>query len=129
MKLKDALDNYYFHSGKTSELVRQLGIAGIAVIWLFRFEVQGTPKIPEQLFWPLMLIVVGLACDLLQYSAATWVWQVFIRHKELAGVSHEEEFLAPEKINTFALVFFWVKVAVIVCAYIFLFLYLARTIF
>jgi hypothetical protein len=129
MKLKDALDNYYFHSGKTSELVRQLGIAGIAVIWLFRFEVQGTPKIPEQLFWPLMLIVVGLACDLLQYSVATWVWQVFIWHKELAGVSHEEEFLAPEKINRRALVFFWVKVAVIVCAYIFLFLYLARTIF
>ena len=129
MKLKDALDNYYFHSGKTSELLRQLGIAGIAVIWLFKFEVQGTPKIPEPLFRPLILIVVSLACDLLQYSLATIVWAVFHRYKERAGVGNDDDFLAPKQINWPALVFFYTKVASLVAAYIFLLLFLARTIF
>lgn len=45
MKLKDAREHYYFYSGKTSDLVRQLGLAGIAVIWLFKSDVQGIPKI------------------------------------------------------------------------------------
>jgi len=129
MKLKDARDNYYFHSGKTSELVRQLGLAGIAVIWLFKFEVQGAPKIPESLFWPLLLIVVGLACDLLQYLVATIVWAVFHRCKERAGVRSDDDFLAPKQINWPALVFFYLKVASLVAAYILLLLFLARTIF
>jgi len=45
MKLKDAREIYYFYSGKTSDLVRQLGLAGIAVIWLFKYDAQGIPKI------------------------------------------------------------------------------------
>ncbi len=32
MKLQDARDFYYFHSGKTSDLIRQLGLGGIAVV-------------------------------------------------------------------------------------------------
>ena len=58
MKLKDARDLYYFYSGKTSDLVRQLGLAAIAVIWIFKFEVGGTPKIPNDLGLPLALIVL-----------------------------------------------------------------------
>lgn len=82
MKLKDARDNYYFYTGKASELVRQLGLAGIAVIWLFKKEVAGVPKIPEELLLPLVLIVLGLALDLLQYVSASIIWGVFQRWKE-----------------------------------------------
>ena len=45
MKLKDAREIYYFYSGKTSDLVRQLGLAGIAVIWLFKYDVQGIAEL------------------------------------------------------------------------------------
>lgn len=73
MKLKDALENYYFHSGKTSDLVRQLALAGIAVIWLFKYEVTGVPKVPAQLLLPLGLIVCGLALD----NFNTWSLQLY----------------------------------------------------
>ena len=82
MKLKDARDNYYFNSGKTSDLVRQLGLAAIAVIWLFKYEVSGTPKIPGMLQLPLILTIAGLALDLLQYASATAIWGIFHRLKE-----------------------------------------------
>ena len=52
MKLKDAREFYYFNSGKTSDLVRQLGLAGIAVVWIFKYDVLGVPKIPAPLLTP-----------------------------------------------------------------------------
>lgn len=129
MKLKDARDNYYFYSGKTSDLVRQLALAGIAVIWIFKFDVQGIPKIPEALSWPLTLIVLGLAFDLLQYAVATAIWGVFQRNKELSGTDEETAFLAPRQFNWPAITFFTLKTLSVIVAYVCLLRYLARTIF
>ena len=128
MKLKDAREFYYFHSGKTSDLVRQLALAGIAVIWLFKYEVIGVPKVPTQLLAPLVLIVLGLAFDLLQYAVATGIWGVFQRAKERAGVGEDAEFLAPPQLNWPALAFFWLKVVSICAAYYLLLQHLARTV-
>jgi hypothetical protein len=128
MKLKDAREIYYFHSGKTSDLVRQLALAGIAVIWLFKYEVIGVPKVPVQLLVPLVLIVLSLAFDLLQYTVATSIWGVFQRAKERVGLGEDAEFLAPLLLNWPALAFFWLKVASICAAYYLLLQHLARTV-
>lgn len=127
MKLKDALDNYYFHSGKTSELVRQLGLAGIAIIWLFKKDVAGVPKIPEDLLLPLLLIVLGLAIDLLHYMSSAAIWGIFHRWKE-QRIGSEDDFDAPSQLNWPAIVFFVLKGPVIIAAYVLLFGYLARTV-
>lgn len=127
MKLKDAREFYYFHSGKTSDLVRQLALAGIAVVWIFRYEVQGVPKIPVQLLAPLSLIVLSLTLDLLQYAVATGLWGAFQRRKERDGVKEDAEFTAPRQLNWPALTFFWLKVVATASAYYFLLKYLART--
>lgn len=127
MKLKDARENYYFHTGKTSELVRQLGLAGIAVIWLFKKDVAGVPKIPEQLLLPLVLIVLGLALDLLQYVFAAVIWGVYQRQKE-KQVAEDDEFEAPRYLNWPAIGFFALKSSAIVAAYVLLLSFLARTV-
>ncbi len=127
MKLKDAREFYYFNSGKTSDLIRQLGLAGIAVIWIFKFEVQGTPKIPQALLLPLGLIVVGLVFDLLQYAIATSIWGVYQRSKEKSGVGENVEFKAPSQFNWPAISFFVLKVISIVVAYFLLLRHLAST--
>ena len=128
MKLKDARDYYYFNSGKTSDLTRQLGLAGIAIIWIFKYEVLGVQKVPENLLLPLGLIVVGLALDLLQYAIATGVWGIFHRIKERSGTKEDAEFKAPATFNWPALLFFWLKVFSIVGAYGLLLKHLASTI-
>ncbi len=128
MKLKDARDLYYFYSGKTSDLIRQLGLAGIAVIWIFKFEAQGTPKIPQALALPLVLIVIGLAFDLLQYAIATSVWGIFQRRKELSGIGEDAEFKVPRQFNWPTIALFLAKVLAIVAAYVLLLGHLAATI-
>jgi hypothetical protein len=128
MNLKDAREFYYFQSGKTSDLVRQLALAGIAVVWLFKYEVVGVPKVPSELLWPLALIVFGLALDLFQYAVSTVVWGVFHRTKERAGVSEEQDFKVPPQLNWPALAFFWLKVISIAIAYLLLLDHLARTV-
>lgn len=129
MKLKDARDNYYYHSGKTSDLTRQLGLAGVAVVWLFKVDVKGVPTIPSELLLPLVLVVLGLALDLLQYACATAIWGVFNRCKESSGTAEDSDFDAPPQLNWPAIGFFWSKVVAVGVAYWFLLHYLARTIF
>ena len=127
VKLKDARDNYYFNSGKTSDLVRQLGLAAIAVIWLFKYEVAGTPKIPATLLLPLVLVVIGLALDLLQYAFATAIWGIFHRVKE-RSIEEDTDFVAPRQVNWPAITFFWLKVVAIGSAYYLLLQHLANTV-
>ncbi|WP_398494358.1 hypothetical protein [Variovorax sp.] len=129
MKLKDARDNYYYHSGKTSDLTRQLGLAGVAVVWLFKVDVKGVPTIPSELLLPLVLVVLCLALDLLQYACATAIWGVFNRFKESSGTAEDSDFDAPAQLNWPAIAFFWSKVVAVGVAYWFLLHYLARTIF
>ncbi len=128
MKLKDAREYYYFYSGKTSDLVRQLGLAGIAVIWIFKNDAQGVPKIPQPLLPPLILIVTGLALDLLQYAVATSIWGIFHRCKEVSGVADETDFLAPKQFNWPTIVFFFLKATSIIVAYVYLLRHLASII-
>lgn len=123
MKLQNVLDNYYFHSGKVSDIARQLAFAAIAVIWLFKAGNGTSISLPKELLQPLRLVVVFLALDLLQYIFATVVWGIFHRIKEREGTSNSSEFKAPRSINWLALACFWSKIVVLAYAYWELFSY------
>jgi hypothetical protein len=129
MKLKDARDIYYFYSGKTSDIVRALGLAGVAIAWLFKVEQQGVPKLPAVFKGPLVLIVAGLALDLLQYAVATGIWGVYQRKKELARTAEQDEFQAPSALNYPTITLFVAKVACVIAAYLMLLQQIALTIF
>jgi len=128
MRLKDALQNYYDYSGKASDIIRQLGLGAIAIIWIFRTGNQDSLAIPAQLFLPLKLIVIGLAFDLLQYAVGAFLWSAFHRHKEKSGIAEEQAFDAPKEINWPAIFFFYSKVALILGAYWLMLRYLSAAI-
>ena len=84
MKLRDSLDNYYYYSGKASDIARQLGFAGLAIIWIFRIEGGASSSlVPKKLTVPAALIVSALACDLLQYVAGAAIWAIYHRRKSM----------------------------------------------
>ncbi len=89
MKIQEYRDAFYLFSGKVSDITRQLAFAGIAVIWLFKKDANGIPKIDEALVFPGLLIVISLSCDLLQYSVGAAIWRYVYRYKEKAGVSED----------------------------------------
>jgi len=120
MKLEDCRKAYYEYSGKASDICRNLGFAGIALIWAFRVTAGEKPVIPYVLRWAGILLVSGLALDFLQYILASIVWGSYHRHKEKIGISEQEEFLAPRWINYPSIICFTLKQALIFIAYIFL---------
>jgi hypothetical protein len=114
-------DRDYF-SGKLSEISRQLGLAGIAIIWVFR-NVQGTQQaIPLSLVLPGFLLVLSLTLDFLHYFASNTLLEIFTRRAHKAG---EEEFIAPFWMNYPGRIFFYGKVLLVAFAYLYLLVYLA----
>ncbi|WP_139143593.1 MULTISPECIES: hypothetical protein [unclassified Janthinobacterium] len=129
MKLEKARDQYYFFSGKTSDLVRQLGLGGIAIVWLFKQTVDGAPKIPDELVWPLTCIVIALAIDFMQYAVATVLWGNLQWRKDRSGVKDDQDFVVHPAINWPTIFFFSVKTIAVMIAYWHLLIYLPRTLF
>jgi len=128
MKLQGIRELYYTYSGKTSDLIRQTGLGGIAVIWIFKVEAGGSPKVPHELLFPLLLIVGGLASDLLQYIVATATYGIYQRKKELAGAGEEDDFKLPRQFNWASICFFVLKCTLITIAYAFLLHYVFKRI-
>jgi hypothetical protein len=131
MNLADVREIYYDNTGKVSDIVRQLGLAGLAVIWVFRLQApDGAQVIPKQLFLAGTFILIGLTVDLTQYAVASTIWQRFNRQKEkeLSSKANPEEadFEAPEKINVWPDRLFWTKLGLVVIAYLILIFYLAQ---
>lgn len=120
MKLEDYRKKYYEASAKTSELVRQLGFVGIAVIWIFREEVNGKVALPPQLSRAGILITIALAFDLLHYASRTLIWGVYTWWKEKQGIGRDKDFKAPRQINWLAIFFFTTKTLAMVWAYLYL---------
>jgi hypothetical protein len=128
VKLENLRENYDYFSQKTSEIVRQLGFAGIALVWVFKTDVGGRQVVPPELLPAARLIVIGLGLDLLHYVAGTLIWGIYNGIKERAGTKEETNFLAPRPINWATLLFFWAKVIVIVIAYIYILSFIASRI-
>lgn len=117
MRLKDARSVYEYNSGKASDLARQMALAGIAIIWIFRSGQDTGIKIPEHLVAPLWCLVLSLTLDLAQYWLAAAVWSGFHRSKEKRGVNEDEDFLAPGWINWPSLILFYLKLIFLAAAY------------
>jgi hypothetical protein len=125
VKLRDALENYNYNSGKASDIARQLALGAIAIIWLFQISDGPARTLPAALFPPLKLIVAALAVDLAQYVLAAVLWSVFHRYKE-GRVDAETSFRAPYPINWPSIVCFYGKISLVAAAYWHLWHFLAN---
>jgi len=119
MKVKDYKKDYQDFSGKLSDNTRKLAFAGIAIVWIFKQGENGSYKIPEDLKFVMLMFVVTLSLDLLQYIWQTATWGIFHRHYE-KKFSEDHELTASKYFNWPANFFFWAKVIVLVIGYVFM---------
>ncbi len=117
MKLIEMRAAYDRFAGKASDVSRQLGFAGLALVWVLSLQGKAGTGIPTDLVFPTGLIVSSLAVDLLQYLYAALVWGVYHRIKERLGTREDEEFLVTPKINWPTNTLFWLKQVIVVVAY------------
>ena len=126
MKRADAHKAYQDLSDRASQNVRQLGIAALAVIWIFHPSDSPDLRFPTVLLKAGCFAVAALAADFLQYAYGTAAWGLLHRKKELAGVAPDEDFKAPRSINWPSTLLFWLKTLAIVVTYIYLLIYFAQ---
>lgn len=125
MKLGTARGAYYDYSGKTSDIARQLSLAGIAVVWLFSVYSDGTLQIPKTLVTAVLFFISSLAFDLLQYLIATAFWGRHARqHEEVTRdgqktiLDDDEEIPFPtKKINRPTITCFVIKILFVFLGY------------
>lgn len=122
MKLSKYLDDYYFYTGKASENARAVAFAGIAIIWVFKSDVESRLQIPDDLLLPAVLLVVGIAADFLQYVVGAAVWWLFTTYHEARKKKPSDD---PELGHSIWLqapimLFFISKLIAIVAAYFFI---------
>jgi hypothetical protein len=117
-------------SGLASTVSRQLALAGIAVIWIFKAEVKGNYCLSTDLLMPSWILVFGLTCDLLQYVCGAIIWGSFHRHHEKNKSKADDDpyLLAPHYFNWPANTFFILKIASVITAYIYLLNFIWRKI-
>ncbi len=114
------------YTTKVSEITRNLGLAGLGIIWIFKTDVGGRLIVPPDLFLPGLLLVLGLAFDLLQYVVSAEAWIRITMKNENAKLN---EFTVPPWINHFGTFFYWLKILTIGAAYFFLMRFLAKQVF
>lgn len=118
VRLDDVKNAYETLSGIASQIVRQLSLAGIGLIWLFNVGTGAKPALPHPLLQGALFIFLALFFDLLQYLVGTFTWFVYFRSKERAGTPDDAEFLAPAWINWPTWFLFSVKAACMLVAYL-----------
>lgn len=127
LTLGEAYESAYYYTGKTSEINRQLGLAGLAIIWVFKATDKGGRQIvPYDLFLPGLLLIIGLALDLLHYVVMGELWERYAKRKDDRG---EQEFRVPKWLNRPGDVFYYLKIVAVVVAYILLIRYLWSQLF
>ncbi len=118
VRLDDVKNAYETLSGIASQIVRQLSLAGIGLIWLFNIGTGAKPTLPHPLLQAALFIFLALFFDLLQYLLGTFTWFLYFRKKERAGTPPDREFLAPAWINWPTWFLFSVKAACMLIAYL-----------
>ncbi|HPL68020.1 MAG TPA: hypothetical protein PLG94_15920 [Smithellaceae bacterium] len=129
MKLSQYRADYYFFSGRTSELVRQFAFAGIALVWIFKTGPADFYKIPEKMIYAAGFMAACLMADLLHYVWSTFIWGNFHWRTERKllreqASDKDPDIGAPRWFNRPALFFFCSKIILLAVGYTFIGIYI-----
>lgn len=128
MKLKDSRENYYFYSGKLSDIMRNLAILGFGLAYLFgELKNIATQKVIK---FFIVFLFVALLLDFFQYVYGTIAWDVFNRKKEKEHKLNENsKFIVHGGINILTAILFYLKIVFIIMAYLCFILYFYKNYF
>jgi hypothetical protein len=120
VKRSEADAEYYFYTGKASELVRQLALGGFAVMWLFKADTSGGPAIPSDFRGPAAALLLSLSADFLQYAVSAPLWHWFKLKLEKEGLKPDDTQIGPKRLYIAPEILFYVKMVALAVAYVWL---------
>jgi len=123
MDLGEVRAKNWERTGRASDVARQLSFAGIAAVWVMR---DGAGRLVDGLMVPLVMFILALALDFVQYFWASVAWPYWARAKEKAG--HRTGLVAPRWFNWPTNVCFYGKMGVLLAGCIALLRYASSSI-
>jgi hypothetical protein len=122
VKLSEARSAYQEVSGKASDVARSLAFAAVAIVWIFKVGEGPAAKPSLEFLPPLLLSVITLAFDLLQYVSLALAWGAYSRLKEwkVTDPRSDPDIAAPSWLNWAGVAFFWAKLICVVSTYVLL---------
>lgn len=130
MKLEKYKEEAQYFTGKLSDINRYLAFAGIAVIWIFKQEEHGSYNIPNELIIPLLLFIIALVLDFMQYIYGATTWTIFFRYhekKKSKELEFKDDIKAPRILSNISyFCFFYPKVISNFVGYVLLIIYLSK---
>lgn len=135
MKLSEFRKASEVYTGKASDIIRQLIIAGIAIIWLFKSTDKGQDVIDSFLMLPLISLCLAAVADLLQYLIGGMIWDRFFLNEERKvkikqlddpTTASDPDIKAPKKFSDLLYRFYWTKVGLMLISYLLITIYLFR---
>jgi hypothetical protein len=136
MKLSDYKKTYEGHTSTLSNINRSIAFAGIAVIWIFKKTKSGEIQIDDNFLYPILLFIIGLAFDMIQYIYQSLAWFIVFRKNEkqyqklqAQDPNASDEFEHQYWITYPAWIFFIIKVGVVITGFILLFIELFGRVF
>lgn len=128
MKIEDYKKDYEFHSGKLSEITRNLSFMGFGVVWILIGGLDGFKLgfIPPLLKWVLALLVIFQIFDISHYVYQTITWYNHFRklEKDNGDTCKRDDFTAPDKYAERAWHIYWSKITIVITAFILLLIYI-----
>ena len=123
-KLSEYRDDYQRYTTKLSDVNRNIALAGIALVWIFRKTDGDSIMITDDLILPSILLISALGFDMLQYLYQSIAWAIFFSYHEKKLVDDNSEILAPVEINYASWALFGLKVFSVIVAYVFILIFL-----
>lgn len=123
MKLNEFRQTYYSATRRVSQICQTSSLGGIGVVWALKSGTSIT-QLTDLLIQSLVCFFLALALDLAQYVWRTVAWGVMAtcREKGLPSRDGDQEVLDPPSwVNCVALIFFALKVLVMLAGFGFLF--------
>lgn len=121
MTIAELRSAYEVRSSKVSDIVRQLALGGIGIIWAFRTGTVDAPLLDRRLVLAALFITLALASDLLHYLVGTIIWFCRFRQmeklKEAKGEEPNQDHSEYLTWPTWAL--FYLKTGFVLFAYLF----------
>jgi hypothetical protein len=124
-KLKDIKEDFYAFSSMSSTISRQLGLAGIAIIWFFKIATPDHIQLGNELVLILQLLGISLILDFCHAFVPTFIYGVSDIYHRSKGKNDEDEINFSGKWMIPDWIFFIAKIFFLIYAYIKLWNYLS----
>ncbi len=126
MKLSEFRKLANEYTAKASEITRQLSLAGIGIIWLFKNSDTNPHLLDPFLIMPLLFLTIALFTDLIQYVVGGHTWISFFREEEkkVLPTDLDPEIKAPPSKNKPIYFLYYSKIALMIFSYAFIIGYL-----